>query len=205
VREQYAGRQIVGDGSASAPVRAGGHGRVRQRPETVRISDDPRRLSDVEGDVPSSSIAKCVLITSGAPCAARATTYPPQADAPSGRGGDVHGHRYRWHRLGNARSGQGSSVVAHDLGAVVGHLSSLHSRPVKTSASVPMSTRACGPRICAVEIRIYVDQLAPPSGQVRRVGAREAIPFSGWLDLIRVLERVIGELDEGPTQGRVDR
>ena len=67
-----------------------------------------------------------------------------------------------------------------------------------------MFTHAGGPTICAVEIRIYVDQLAPPSGQVRRVGAREPIPFSGWLDLIRVLERVIGELDEGPTPGRVD-
>jgi hypothetical protein len=67
-----------------------------------------------------------------------------------------------------------------------------------------MSTRACGPTICAVEIRIYVDQLAPPSGEVRLVGAREPIPFFGWLDLIRVLERVIGELDEGPTPGPVD-
>jgi hypothetical protein len=50
-----------------------------------------------------------------------------------------------------------------------------------------------------------VDQLAPPTGQVRRVGADEPIPFSGWLDLMRVLERMIGELDEGPAQGRVDR
>jgi hypothetical protein len=56
-----------------------------------------------------------------------------------------------------------------------------------------------------VEIRICVDQLAPPTGRVRRVGADEPIPFSGWLDLMRVLERMIGELDEGPAQGRVDR
>ena len=75
----------------------------------------------------------------------------------------------------------------------------------KTSASVPMSTRAGGPTICAVEIRIYVDQLAPPAGQVRRVGAGEPIPFSGWLDLIRALERLIAELDEGPAPGRADR
>jgi hypothetical protein len=117
----------------------------------------------------------------------------------------VHDHRYRRALArSRARPGQGSSVVAHDPSPIVGHLSSLREPSVKTSASVPMSTRACGPTICAVEIRIYVDQLAPPSGQVRRVGAREPIPFSGWLDLIRVLERVIGELDEGPTPGRVE-
>jgi hypothetical protein len=68
-----------------------------------------------------------------------------------------------------------------------------------------MFTHAGGPTICAVEIRIYVDQLAPPAGQVRRVGADEPIPFSGWLDLIRALERLIAELDEGPAPRRVDR
>jgi hypothetical protein len=68
-----------------------------------------------------------------------------------------------------------------------------------------MFTHAGGRTICAVEIRIYVDQLAPPAGQVRRVGADEPIPFSGWLDLIRALERMIGELDEGPAPGREDR
>jgi hypothetical protein len=68
-----------------------------------------------------------------------------------------------------------------------------------------MFLHAGGTTICAVEIRIYVDQLAPPAGQVRRVGAGESIPFSGWLDLIRALERLIAELDEGPAPGRVDR
>ena len=68
-----------------------------------------------------------------------------------------------------------------------------------------MFAHADGPTICAVEIRIDVDQLAPPTGQVRRVGAGEPIPFSGWLDLIRALEWVIGELDEGPAPGREDR
>ena len=68
-----------------------------------------------------------------------------------------------------------------------------------------MFTRAGGPTICAVEIRIDVDELTPPAGQVRRVGAGEPIPFSGWLDLIRALERLIAELDEGPAPGRVDR
>jgi hypothetical protein len=57
----------------------------------------------------------------------------------------------------------------------------------------------------SVEIRIYVDELTPPAGQVRRVGAGDPVPFSGWLDLIRALERVIGELDEGPAPGREDR
>jgi hypothetical protein len=68
-----------------------------------------------------------------------------------------------------------------------------------------MSTAACGATICGVEIRICVDQLAPPTGRVRRVGADEPIPFSGWLDLMRVLERMIGELAEGPASGREDR
>ena len=68
-----------------------------------------------------------------------------------------------------------------------------------------MFMRAGGPTICAVEIRIYVEQLAPPTGQVRRVGATEPIPFSGWLDLIRALERMIGDLDEDPAPGREDR
>jgi hypothetical protein len=68
-----------------------------------------------------------------------------------------------------------------------------------------MSRAADDPTICGVEIRIWVDQVAPPTGQVRRVGADEAIPFSGWLDLMRVLERMIGELDEGSASGRVDR
>jgi len=67
-----------------------------------------------------------------------------------------------------------------------------------------MFTHAGRPTICAVEIRIYVDQLAPPAGQVRRVGADEPIPFSGWLDLIRALERLIAELDGGPAPRRVD-
>ena len=75
----------------------------------------------------------------------------------------------------------------------------------KTSASVPMFTHAGGPTLCVVEIRIYVDQLAPPAGRVRRVGAGEPVPFSGWLDLIRSLERMIGEPDEGPASGREDR
>jgi hypothetical protein len=75
----------------------------------------------------------------------------------------------------------------------------------ETSASVPMFTRAGGPTMCAVEIRIYVDEPTPPAGQVRRVGVGEPIPFSGWLDLIRALERLIAELDEGPTSRRVDR
>lgn len=68
-----------------------------------------------------------------------------------------------------------------------------------------MFTPAGGPTMCAVEIRIYVDELTPPAGQVRRVGAGDPVPFSGWLDLIRVLERLIGELDEGPAPRRVDR
>jgi hypothetical protein len=68
-----------------------------------------------------------------------------------------------------------------------------------------MSTAAGGPTICVVEIRICVDQLAPPTGRVRRVGAGEPVPFSGWLDLIRALERLIGELDEGPASRGVDR
>jgi len=68
-----------------------------------------------------------------------------------------------------------------------------------------MFTPAGGPTMCAVEIRIDVDELTPPAGQVRRVGAGEPIPFSGWLDLIRALERMIGELDEGPAPGREDR
>jgi hypothetical protein len=67
-----------------------------------------------------------------------------------------------------------------------------------------MSTAAGGPTICVVEIRICVDQLAPPTGRVRRVGADEPIPFSGWLDLIRALERLIAEPDEGPPPRRVD-
>jgi len=50
-----------------------------------------------------------------------------------------------------------------------------------------------------------VDQLAPPAGQVRRVGAGDPVPFSGWLDLIRALERLIGERDDGPAPRRVDR
>ena len=79
------------------------------------------------------------------------------------------------------------------------------SNSAKTSASVPMSTAAGGLTICVVEIRICVDQLAPPTGRVRRVGSDEPIPFSGWLDLMRVLERMIGELDEGAAPGRVDR
>ena len=58
--------------------------------------------------------------------------------------------------------------------------------------------------MCAVEIRIYVDELTPPTGQVRRVGAGDLVPFSGWLDLIRALERLIGELDDGPAPRRVD-
>jgi hypothetical protein len=62
-----------------------------------------------------------------------------------------------------------------------------------------------GSTIVAVEIRIYVDQLAPPAGRVRRVDAGESIPFSGWLDLIRALERMIDELDEGSAPGREDR
>jgi hypothetical protein len=77
--------------------------------------------------------------------------------------------------------------------------------PAKTSASVPMFLHAGGTTICVVEIRICVDQLAPPTGRVRRIGAGEPIPFSGWLDLMRALERMIGELDEGPAPGRVDR
>jgi hypothetical protein len=68
-----------------------------------------------------------------------------------------------------------------------------------------MFLHAGGTTICVVEIRICVDQLAPPTGRVRRIGAGEPIPFSGWLDLMRALERMIGELDEGPAPGRVDR
>jgi hypothetical protein len=68
-----------------------------------------------------------------------------------------------------------------------------------------MFTPAGGPTMCAVEIRIDVDELRPPVGQVRRVGAGEPIPFSGWLDLIRALERVFDELDEGPAPRREDR
>jgi hypothetical protein len=68
-----------------------------------------------------------------------------------------------------------------------------------------MSTAGGGATICGVEIRICVDQLAPPTGQVCRVGADESIPFSGWLDLMRVLERMIGGLDEGPASGRENR
>jgi hypothetical protein len=68
-----------------------------------------------------------------------------------------------------------------------------------------MFLRAFGSTIGAVEIRICVDQLAPPSGQVHRVDAGEPVPFSGWLDLIRALERMIEELDEGPAPGRDER
>ena len=67
-----------------------------------------------------------------------------------------------------------------------------------------MFTRTGGRTMCAVEIRIYVDELTPPAGQVRRVGAGEPIPFSGELDLIRALERLIAELDEGPAPRHVD-
>jgi len=68
-----------------------------------------------------------------------------------------------------------------------------------------MFTPAGRPHDVSVEIRIYVDELTPPAGQVRRVGAGDPVPFSGWLDLIRALERLIGERDDGPAPRRVDR
>ena len=75
----------------------------------------------------------------------------------------------------------------------------------KTSASVPMFTHAGGPTLCVVEIRIYVDEPAPPAGRVRRVGAGEPVPFSGWLDLIRSLEPDDRRTRRGPASGREDR
>lgn len=62
-----------------------------------------------------------------------------------------------------------------------------------------------------VEIRIWLDQLDPPAGRLRRVGAGtqrvgDAVEvaearFTGWLGLLRALDRLIGSPAEAEPPG----
>lgn len=60
-----------------------------------------------------------------------------------------------------------------------------------------LSTRG-GRRVGHVRIVIHIDQAQPPAGRIAVLHDDELAPdggagaFSGWLDLIRVLEQVIG-------------
>lgn len=59
-----------------------------------------------------------------------------------------------------------------------------------------------------VEIRIWLDQLDPPAGRLRSVGPGKQhvgdvvevaeAGFTGWLGLLRALDRLIGSRDEPP-------
>lgn len=71
-----------------------------------------------------------------------------------------------------------------------------------------MSSRPAADTIGEVEIRIWLDQLDPPAGRLRHVGpgkqhVGDAVEiadagFTGWLGLLRALDRLIGSRDEPP-------
>lgn len=74
-----------------------------------------------------------------------------------------------------------------------------------------MSSWPAADTIGEVEIRIWLDQLDPPAGRLRRVGAGKQrvgggvgvadTGFTGWLGLLRALDRLIGSRDEPPDVG----
>jgi hypothetical protein len=73
----------------------------------------------------------------------------------------------------------------------------------KTSANVPMLFLRIGTTMNRMEILISLDQLDPPQGRLRRGSRRDvseasedqAIPFGGWLGLMRALSELVESRD----------